>query len=57
MRLQTDNEFQYVEIKGLNGKYKGTMFATNVQGGRAFAVEQKIRELKNRISKRKAISS
>ena len=51
MRLQTENEFQHVKIKDLNGKYKGTMFTTNVQGGRAFAAEQKIRELKNRYQK------
>ena len=51
MRLQTENEFQHVKIKDLNGKYKGTMFTTNVQGGRAFAAKQKIRELKNRYQK------
>ena len=32
------------------------MFTTNVRGGKAFAVEQKIRELENRISKIKPIS-
>ena len=32
------------------------MFKTNVQGGKTFASEQKIRELQNRISKIKAIS-
>ena len=31
------------------------MFTTNGQGGKAFAAEQKIRELKKRISKIKAI--
>ena len=32
------------------------MFTTNVRGGKAFDVEQKIRELENRISKIKPIS-
>ena len=32
------------------------MFKTNARGGKAFAVEQKIRELENRISKIKPIS-
>ena len=32
------------------------MFTTNARGGKAFAVEQKIRELENRISKIKPIS-
>ena len=31
------------------------MFTTNARGGKAFAVEQKIRELENRISKIKPI--
>ena len=31
------------------------MFKTNARGGKAFAVEQKIRELENRISKIKPI--
>ena len=44
-----------MKIKDLNDKYKVTMFTTNVQGGKAFAAEQKIRELKNRILKIKAI--
>ena len=32
------------------------MFTTGLRGGKAFAAEQKIRELKSRISKLKAIS-
>lgn len=42
-----------MKIKGLNDKYKVTMFMTNVYGGKAFTTEQKMRELKNRISKEK----
>ena len=32
------------------------MFTTSLRGGKAFSAEQKIRELKSRISKLKAIS-
>ena len=42
-RLQADNEFQQVIIKD---KYNVTMFTTSLRGGKAFAAEQKIRELK-----------
>ena len=55
MRLQVDNEFQQVKIKDLNDKYNVTTFTTNVRGGKAFAAEQKIHELKSRISKLKVI--
>ena len=51
MRLQVDNEFQQVKLKDLNDQNSVEMFATSVRGGKAFATEQKIRELKIRISK------
>ena len=51
MRLQVDNEFQLVKIKVLNDLNNVEMFTTAVRGGKAFAAEQKIRELKTRISK------
>ena len=51
MRLQVDNEFQQVRIKGLNEMNNVEMFTTSVRGGKAFAAEQKIREIKTRISK------
>ena len=54
-RLQVDSEFQQVKIKDLNDKFNVTMFTTSLRGGKAFAAEQKIRELKSRISKLKAI--
>ena len=54
MRLQVDNEFQQVKIKDLNDKNNVKMFMTFVRGGKAFAAEHKIRELKTRISKLKA---
>ena len=51
MRLQVDNEFQQVKLKNLNGKNNVEMFTTSVRGGKPFAAEQKIRELKSRIAK------
>ena len=54
MRFQVDNEFQQVKIKYLNVENKVEMLTSSVRGGKAFAAEQKIRELKTRISKRNA---
>ena len=51
MRLQVDNEFQQVKTKDLNDENNVNMFTSSVRGGKAFAAEQKIRELKTRISK------
>ena len=55
MRLQVDNEFQKVKIKDLNEKINIEMFTSSVRGGKAFAAEQKIRELKSRIAKLSAL--
>ena len=51
MKLQVDQEFQQVTIKDLNKQNNVEMFSTSLRGGKAFAAEQKIRELKTRISK------
>ena len=51
MKLQVDQEFQQVRIKDLNKQNNVEMFSTSPRGGKAFAAEQKIRELKTRISK------
>ena len=51
MRLQGDNEFQQVKIKDLNDQNNVEIITTSVRRGKAFAAEQKIRELKSRISK------
>ena len=51
VRVQTDMEFQQNEIKKLNLKYNVEMFSTRLRGGKAFAAEQKIRELKKVIFK------
>ena len=46
MRLQTHLEFKQNQIKKLNDEFLVEMFHTKVQGGKAFAAEQKIRESK-----------
>ena len=51
MRLHVDQEFQQFKINNLNDLNNVEMFSTSLRGGKAFAVEQKIRELKARISK------
>ena len=51
MKLQVNQEFQQVKIKDLNDLNNVEMFSTSLRGGKAFAAEQKIRELKDRISK------
>ena len=51
MRLQVDNEFQQVKLKDVSDQNNVEMFTTSARGGKAFAAEQKIRELKTRISK------
>ena len=51
MRLQTDLEFKQKKIFDLNKKDNVEMFSTAVRGRKAFAAEQKIRELKKRISR------
>ena len=51
MRLQVDNEFQQVKIKDLNNENNVEVFTSSVRGGKAFAAEQNIRELKTRIAK------
>ena len=51
MRLQVDQEFQQIRINDLNKQKNVQMFSTSIIGGKAFADEQKIRELKTRIAK------
>ena len=47
MRLQTDLEFRQKKIFAFNVD----MFSITVRGGKAFAAEQKLRELKKRLSR------
>ena len=49
MRLQTDLEFRQSQIKKLNNEFNVEMFYMKVQGGKAFAAEQKIREFKKKL--------
>ena len=51
MRLETDLEFKQKNIFALNKMYNVDMFSTAVRGGKAFAAEQKLRELKKRLSR------
>ena len=46
MRLQVDMELQKNDTKELNKKFNVEMFSTKIRGGKAFAAEQKIYELK-----------
>ena len=46
MRLQTDQEFKQRKIFELNKKFNVEMYSTNSRGGKAFAAEKIIRELK-----------
>ena len=46
IRLQADLEFNQNKIKELNKKFDVDMFRTRLRGGKTFAAEQKIRELK-----------
>ena len=51
MKLQVDQEFQQLEIKDLNKEHNVEMFSTSLRGGKAFAAEQKIRELRVRVAR------
>ena len=46
MRLQTDQEYQQKNIKKLNKEYDVKIYSTKLGWGKAFAAEQKNRELK-----------
>ena len=49
MKIQTDQEFKQRKIFDLNKKYNIGLFSTAVRGGKTFAAEQKLKELKKRI--------
>ena len=50
MKLQVDQEFQQLRTKDLNREHNVEMSSTSLRGGKAFAAEQKIRELKKRVA-------
>ena len=54
-RLQTDLEFKQKKIFDLNKKHNVEMFSTVICGGKDFPAEQKLRELKKRIFRLKAL--
>ena len=54
-RLQTNQEFKQKKIFDLNKRYNVDMFSTAVRGGKAFAAEQKLRELKKGIFRLKVL--
>ena len=47
MLLQTDLEFKQNQILKLNDEFNVEMFHTRLRGGKAFAAEQKLENLKN----------
>ena len=53
--LQADQEFQQNEIKTLNSKHNIKNFSSRIRGEKSFAAEQKIREFKKPLFKRKKI--
>ena len=54
-RLQTDPEYKQNKIFDLNKNFNVVMFPTAVRVGKAFAVGQKLRELKKGIFRLKAM--
>ena len=57
IRLQTDPEFKHRNIEQLNKKFKVKMYSTHLSGGKAFAAEQKVRELKKLLLRSKRIEN
>ena len=55
MRLQANQEFKQRNIEELNKKFNAEMYSTHLRGGKAFAAEQKIRELKKLFLRSKHI--
>ena len=55
MRLHTDDKFKQRNIEELNQKFNVEMYSTHVRGGKAFAAEQKICELKKLLWRSKRI--
>ena len=57
IRLQTDQEFKHRNMEQLNKKFKVKMYSTHLSGGKAFAAEQKVRELKKLLLRSKRIEN
>ena len=56
MRLQTDQKFIQRTIEELNEKFNVELYGTHIRGGKAFAAEQKICELKKLLLRSKRIA-
>ena len=56
LRLQTDLEFSQTKIKKLNEKYNVQMFHSKIRGGKAFAAERAIRDLKKILLRSKRLN-
>ena len=54
-KLETDQEFKERKVNEIKNEYNMDMLLTAVTGGKAFAAEQKLRELKKRIFRFKAL--
>ena len=54
-KLQTDQEFKQKKILNLDKRFNVDMFLTAVRSRRAFAVEQKLRKLRKKIFRLKAM--
>ena len=57
IRLQTGQEFKHRNMEQLNKKFKVKMYSTHLSGGKAFAAEQKVRELKKLLLRSKRIEN
>ena len=55
MRLETDRQFQQINIKQLKKEYNVNMYSTNLRSGKEFATEQEIRELNKLLLRSKRI--
>ena len=55
MKIQADQEFAQNKTKILNKKNNIHIFNSKVRGGKTFAAEQKIREIKKLLFKSKAL--
>ena len=53
MHVQTDRNLKRNAIKKINKKYNIQMFSTRARGGKAFASEQNVRELKKLLFKQR----
>ena len=50
MKLQVDQEFQQLRIKGLNKEHNVEIFSTSLRDRKAFVAEQNIRELQKSVA-------